>query len=126
MHYKENAQHIDTNVLVNQQLQDIRLGYDEIYFLINNEWYVNLHEQDCCEDVDIGNYPETFTPSIIRQFEVKRHTEEEIESTFYSLRTDHDDLSWDWRADLNTYYSVDVEFKTSAPPPPAAKSLIRI
>jgi hypothetical protein len=90
-----------------------------IEFHTDDKIYTLTHEQDCCEQVyveDICGSLENLIGSPILlaekvEGEIKEKSEDErILWTFYKLATIHESVTIRWYANLETYYSVDVDF----------------
>jgi hypothetical protein len=87
---------------------------DEILFETSDGLkYRMCHFQDCCESVGINEIAGDLDDLIGR--EIKHVEESDVEqdnylSTFYTLRTDAGTVQITWGANLDTYYSTNVDF----------------
>lgn len=92
-----------------------QVGYGVVFILEDgDEWYL-YHAYDCCEDVFleevIGNLSD-LEGSPILMAEVVTEDIGALYWSFYKFRTHKGDVTIRWCADTDSYYSIEVSFRT--------------
>jgi hypothetical protein len=103
--------------LLGKTLLDIQVdkNLNQILFYTKDEVYSLDHHQDCCETVYIesvvGDVNDLIgNPLLIAQEVSHISNDKEEEWTFYKLATIKGYVDIRWVGELNTYYSVKVDF----------------
>lgn len=104
--------------------RDDKDGERLIFRTTENETYIMLHEQDCCEDVriediagdldDLLNHPLTMAEEVTRSGESQddpefNHTDYSYTWTFYKFATIKGYVNIRWYGSSNGYYSEAVD-----------------
>jgi hypothetical protein len=121
-----NKMWVNVGVLVGKILTriDVSKSRDKIIFHCQNgEKYVMLHEQDCCESVDIediiGDLDDLIGSPIIRATEdeseenpegIEEVYQDSFTWTFYNFATEKGHVTIRWYGESNGYYSEAVSF----------------
>lgn len=98
------------------KIDGVHEGSGEVIIITETHRFVMVHNQDCCENVDLYDYEyslndDLITATVLEAEESTSDYEEASESgtwTFYKLKTTKGELWMRWLGTSNGYYSEGV------------------
>lgn len=116
-------EYVEFEVLKGKTLREVRESRDQLVFVTeDDETYVQYHDQDCCESVDVedicGDLNDLIGSPILL---AEESTSEDVAPedrrddhcmwTFYKLSTNKGSVTIRWFGSSNGYYSVEVSMR---------------